>query len=104
MQKLRMFAIGVLCLSLLTATLGCRTPAGRSPGQVIDDSTITTKIKGGLIQDPYLSVFTISVKTFEGTVTLMGAVDSQFSKDRASALAQTVDGVVQVNNHIVVRQ
>jgi hyperosmotically inducible protein len=71
---------------------------------VIDDSTITTKIKGGLIQDPYLSVFTISVKTFEGTVTLMGSVDSQFAKDRAGALTQTIDGVVQVNNHIIVRQ
>ncbi|MDY6953688.1 MAG: BON domain-containing protein, partial [Thermodesulfobacteriota bacterium] len=71
---------------------------GRSPGQVIDDATITTKVKAKLYKDDVLKGFAVSVHTFKGTVTLLGAVDTPKQMELAEKRAQSVDGVAAVNN------
>jgi hypothetical protein len=58
----------LLCAGLLFFFWSCQTPAGRTVGQVVDDSTITTKVKAKIFQDSILKGFAISVKTFEGEV------------------------------------
>jgi hyperosmotically inducible periplasmic protein len=93
----------VICLGLICSLCSCRTAAGRSTGQVIDDMNLTTVIKTRIFNDPYLSGFAVSVDTFQGNVTLTGAVESEFAKKRATELAETVDGVRKVNNLLVVR-
>lgn len=103
MRRWKSVALMLICLTLLSGIVSCRTPAGRSAGQVLDDSVISTTLKGRLFHDPYLSGFAVSVETFEGEVTLMGSVPSDFAKDRATAIAQTVDGVRKVNNHLIVK-
>ena len=90
--------VAVLLAGLLLTVLGCHTPAGRSAGQVVDDATITTVVKKRLFEDKVLSGFSISVKTFQGEVTLTGAVDSAGEKERATSLTWGVNGVVKVNN------
>jgi len=87
-------------VSILCVFCSCQTPAGRTAGQVVDDGTITTKVKGKIFNDDLVSGFTISVKTFEGEVTLTGAVDTQEAKDRAGQLASDTVGVRKVNNLI----
>lgn len=94
----------VLVLILLQFLLSCTTPAGRTPGEVIDDTNITATIKRKLFEDPYLSGFAISVTTFKGEVTLTGAVDNQFEKDRAKAIAESIVGVRKVNNLLEIRK
>ncbi|MDY6990250.1 MAG: BON domain-containing protein [Thermodesulfobacteriota bacterium] len=90
---------GMLLVSVIfIAMAACSTPAGRSPGQVIDDATITTKVKAKLYKDDVLKGFAVSVHTFKGTVTLLGAVDTPEQMQLAETRAQTVDGVVAVNN------
>jgi len=84
--------VGVISLS------SCRTPAGRTPGEVIDDATITAAVKAKLFRDPYLSGFAISVTTFKGEVTLTGAVGTEFQRERATAVARSVPGVRAVHN------
>ncbi len=79
------------------------TAAGRTPGQVLDDMNITTTIKSKIFNDPYLSGFAVSVDTFQGEVTLTGAVESEFAKNRATELAQSIYGVHKVNNLLIVR-
>lgn len=83
--------------------LACQTPAGRSAGEVIDDATITTKVKAKLLDDSILQGFAISVETFEGEVTLTGAVDTQDQKQRAAEIARSVSGVRKVNNLLKVK-
>lgn len=101
-RKMRQF--GVLMAILLTIGLAaCQTPAGRSAGNVIDDSTITTKVKAKLFDDELLSGFAISVDTFDGQVTLTGAVDSEQLKDRAGSVASSVQGVKKVNNNLNIK-
>ena len=81
----------------------CQTPAGRSAGSVVDDATISTKIKAMLFDDRRLSGFAIAVETFEGEVTLTGAVNSQEDKESAGRLAASVRGVKAVNNLLKVK-
>jgi hyperosmotically inducible protein len=88
-------AFAVLVISCLVA---CQTPAGRTAGEVIDDATITTKVKAKLFDESILRGFAISVKTFEGEVTLTGGVDTNEQKDRVGEIARSVTGVRKVNN------
>ncbi|MFH1350057.1 MAG: BON domain-containing protein [Pseudomonadota bacterium] len=79
---------------------GCTTPAGRTTGEVIDDATITTKVKTKIFGDSVLKGFAISVETFQGEVTLTGGVRTQEEKDRAERIARDTVGVRKVYNLI----
>lgn len=100
----KMLPITVILLLLLVPVLsGCYTPAGRSTGQVVDDTTIGTKVKAKLFDEDSLSGFAIDVQVFEGTVTLTGAVDSTDDKAQAERVTRSVRGVTDVNNLLKVR-
>ena len=96
-------AILVLIPLVLLSIVSCRTPGGRSAGNVVDDGTITTKVKTKIFEDQALKGFGISVETYEGDVTLTGGVDTSESKTRASEIARSVDGVRSVNNLLKIR-
>src|SRR5512138_3030009 len=55
---------------ILFCPLACSTPAGRSAVDVIDDSTITTKVKSKLLVRKEINLRPINVATREGAVTL----------------------------------
>jgi hyperosmotically inducible protein len=104
MKQPKYKGIAVLLLIIgFSALLACQTPAGRSTGEVIDDSTISTTIKAKFFGDDQLSGLAISVKTFEGEVTLTGAVKSAKQKNRATNIAQSVTGVKAVNNLLKIK-
>lgn len=85
-------------LALLFFIAACQTPAGRSAGAVVDDATIGTKVKAKLFEDESLSGFAINADTFQGEVTLTGAVETSENITRAAEIAHSVDGVKRVNN------
>ena len=91
-------------LFYVMAFAACSTPGGRSAGQVVDDAAITTKVKTKLFQDDLLNGFAISVQTFSGKVTLIGAVDTSSQKELAESRARSVAGVVGVNNLLDVKK
>ena len=74
----------------------------RGAGAVASDSAITTKIKSKYAADSVVSVFDIGVRTWNGTVTLSGAVGSYVARDQAELLAKSTGGVKAVNNYIIV--
>ena len=73
------------------------TPEQRSTGEVIDDTAITTKVKTGLLGDPMVSAFAISVETSRGVVSLTGIVNSAGERARAIQIAQETGGVRRVD-------
>ena len=73
-------------------------------GDKIDDATITAKVKTALIAEPGLKALQINVDTANGVVTLSGAVDSPTNLDRATQVAQAVQGVKSVDNRLTVKQ
>jgi hyperosmotically inducible periplasmic protein len=77
---------------------GCAaTPEQRSTGEIIDDTAITTKVKTGLLGDPMVSAFAISVETSRGVVSLTGIVNSAGERTRAIQIAQETGGVRRVD-------
>jgi hyperosmotically inducible periplasmic protein len=73
-------------------------------GGAISDAAITTAVKGKYLIDDTLKGLEISVDTEQGVVTLTGSVQSDTARDLATQIAQTVDGVVSVNNQLTVVQ
>lgn len=71
--------------------------------QVVDDAAITTALKAKFVADADLKALDISVDTVGGVVTLTGMAPSATAKDRATAIARTVDGVSNVNNNLTVQ-
>ncbi len=94
----------IASLILGLTVVSCRTPAGRSTGQVIDDGTITTEVKAKLLEQSMLKGMAISVQTFEGKVTLIGAVDTPEQKSAAEQTARSVKGVTGVNNNLEIKK
>ncbi len=91
-------------LAVLFLSFACRTPAGRTPGMVIDDGTITTKVKSDLLANNITRGLAITVSTFEGQVTLTGAVDNEEQKKTAEDITKKVYGVKKVNNLIQIKK
>lgn len=66
------------------------------------DATITTKINVALVADEQLKALKIDVDTKDGKVVLTGTAPDAGSRDRATAIAKAVDGVVDVDNRLSV--
>jgi len=82
----------VVTAPLMTA--GC----GKTIGERLDDTTITTRVKTSMLNEPGINGSTIDVETYRGVVTLSGRVKSQAEHDQAVSLARRVDGVSDVKD------
>lgn len=83
----------VLVLAAILSA-GC----GKTVGEAIDDTTITTRVKTAMLNDPAVGGLRIDVDTFKGVVTLSGRVKSEAERNQALALARGIDGVVEVKD------
>jgi hyperosmotically inducible protein len=72
-------------------------------GDKAGDAAITAKVKTALIGEPGLKALKIDVDTANGVVTLTGSVDSPQNLDRATQVAQAVEGVKSVDNRLNVK-
>ncbi|OSZ71476.1 BON domain-containing protein [Hydrogenophaga sp. IBVHS1] len=82
--------------------------AGSQAGQAVSDGAsdmaITAKVNAALAADDKLSALKINVDTEAGRVALKGTAPDADSRDRATTLAAAVDGVVAVDNRLVVQK
>jgi hyperosmotically inducible protein len=77
------------------------TPAsGANSG--MDDTTITSRVKTVLLNDPQVAATKIDVSTAGGVVTLSGSVKSKADETRAIELARQVTGVRDVKSMLLV--
>src|ERR671919_3275262 len=83
---------------LLPLTVAC----GKTVGETIDDTTITTRVKTAMLNDPGVGGLRIDVDTFKGAVTLSGRVKSEAEKQQAISLARSIDGVTEVKDALQV--
>jgi osmotically-inducible protein OsmY len=98
MLRLKIF----IATALIAGLLGC-AGAGQKSGEFVDDSTITTKVKTKLFNDPVTSGWNITVITKNGVVQLAGFVKTGQEKDRAGDIARGVNGVKSVKNNLVIK-
>lgn len=71
-------------------------------GSKAKDAVITTSVNAELAKDSQLSALRIDVDTVEGRVALKGTAPDSASRERATKLAQRVDGVKAVDNQLTV--
>lgn len=89
------------CSLLIAACMA--SPHGESPGEYIDSSTTTTKVKTSLVDALGSSGFAVKVKTYKDEVQLSGYVDTPLIKQRAESVTAGVPGVKNVRNDIIVK-
>jgi hyperosmotically inducible protein len=82
------------------AEQGVQVPG--SLARTVDDATITASVKTALAADPALSALRIDVTTRDGVVTLEGPAPNAQARERAQVLAAAPEGVVRVDNRLVV--
>ena len=81
--------------------------AGRATDAIADktrDMAITAEVKSLLARDDQLKALQIDVDTAGGAVILRGPAPSTAARQRATQLAQSVTGVVRVENQLVVQR
>ncbi len=93
-----LFATSLLALS------GCAsTGNGDSPGQYLDDSVITAKVKASIFNEPTIKASEINVETYKGDVQLSGFVADPTDASKAVEIARGVKGVTSVKNDVRVK-
>jgi osmotically-inducible protein OsmY len=63
-------------------------------------SDLRTQVQTAFLQDDFLQDFGIEILDSNGVITLRGVVPTIEARERAEALARTVDGVTSVINEI----
>jgi osmotically-inducible protein OsmY len=101
-MKRTWFALSTATAGLVGLTLGGTSPSAaadesRPPADVVQEQQIHARLD----QAPDLRNNFLDVKVYDGIAVLEGAVDSEQEKDEAQQLAH-VDGILGVNNHLVV--
>lgn len=76
--------------------------AAASAAAAMNDAAITAAVKTALAADPTLSAVKIDVTTTEGIVRLDGPAPDARARERAEMLAGAPQGVVRVDNRLVV--
>jgi hyperosmotically inducible periplasmic protein len=94
--------VAVVSFALLSAS-GCAVTRGQeSVGAYVDDTAITTTVKGRYVGNPDVDATSIRVETLNGTVMLSGFAKNSSEKASAEAIAWKVNGVKLVKNQIAV--
>jgi hyperosmotically inducible protein len=65
---------------------------------------VTTKVKAKLFDDNIVRGASISVDTFEGNVTLTGAVENETQIEHTTAIVKSVYGVRKVSNLLMLKK
>lgn len=76
--------------------------AANQAGDKMKDAAITTKVNAELARDNDLSSLKINVDTNAGRVVLRGTAPNSEARDRATVIAQRVEGVLTVDNQLTV--
>jgi hyperosmotically inducible protein len=83
-----------------TATACAPTSEHRGTGEVVDDATLTARVKTALVKTDGVDALSINVNTYRGVVQLAGFVKDAEETRRAVEAARKVPGVVKVENSL----
>ncbi len=74
-----------------------------TPGDYIDDTVITAKVKAAMLEAPSLTSSEINVETSKGVVQLSGFVRSRADINKAVEIASGIKGVKSVRNDMILK-
>ena len=100
MNSKSLFAAVLFGSAVAVASVGCTHLGDKSAGEIVDDASITTKVKAKFVEDPLVKAMNIKVDTYQGVVQLSGFANSQAEADKAAQIARSTSGVKSVKNDI----
>jgi hyperosmotically inducible protein len=89
-------------LAAIALAVSAPTLAQKTAGNMVDDGSIVTSVKAGLVAEKGVPSTDINVEVYKGVVLLSGFVKTQAEKDAAGKVAQKSSGVTSVRNEIAV--
>jgi len=89
-------------MAAMLIALAVPAQAAKTTGEHVDDGTIQTSVKAGLLAEKGVPSNDVNVETYKGVVLLSGFVTTQEQKDAAGRVASGVSGVQQVRNQIAI--
>ena len=102
-------AVSIALISGCTAAKNTGVAAGAGVKEAAEqvagattDASITAAVKMKMADDPVVGAMGIDVDTSDGQVTLTGNVKSEAEREKAVAIAASVDGVTRVRSRLVV--
>ena len=94
----------VLVVFGLALFSGCASMTGRTTGEYIDDSNITTKANAIIVQDPDAQYLKIDVSSTDGNVVLGGFIHDKKAEERIVAKIRQIKGVKSVKSDLKVEE
>ena len=88
-----------------TQTSSSQDSTKETPGQYVDDATVTAKVKTAIASDVGVKAASnVNVETYRGVVQLSGFADSEDQAAKAVTAAKKVSGVRSVKNDIRIKR
>ena len=96
--------MAVLMVFGLALFSGCASMTGRTAGEYIDDSNITTEANAIIVQDPDARYLKIDVSSTQGNVVLDGFIHDKKAEERIVAKIRQIKGVISVKSNLKVEK
>jgi osmotically-inducible protein OsmY len=98
-MRTTLISTALIALAALS-TAGCSAEASRDLETAKMDARLTGRIEGMYLLNPHLNAYEITTVVENGVVHLVGTVESDIDRDLAAALAENVEGVIEVDNDL----
>ena len=100
----KVILLSVLVVFGLALFSGCATMTGRTAGEYIDDSNITSQVNGIIVKDPDAQYLKIDVSSTDGNVVLQGFIHDRTAEERIVAKIRQIKGVKSVKSDLKVEE
>ena len=100
----KVILLSVLVVFGLALFSGCATMTGRTAGEHMDDSSITTQVNGIIVKDPDAQYLKIDVSSTDGNVVLAGFIHDKKAEERIVAKIRQIKGVKSVKSKLEVEE
>jgi osmotically-inducible protein OsmY len=98
----KVILLSVLMVFGLALFSGCASLTGRTAGEYIDDSSITTEANAIIVKDPDAHYLKIDVSSTNGNVVLDGFIHDKKAEERIVAKIRQIKGVKSVQSNLKV--
>ena len=100
----KVILLSVLVVFGLALFSGCATMTGRTAGEYMDDSSITSQVNGIIVKDPDAQYLKIDVSSTNGNVVLAGFIHDKKAEERIVAKIKQINGVKSVKSNLKVEE
>jgi len=100
----KVILLSVLVVFGLALFSGCASLTGRTTGEYIDDSSITTQANAIIIKEPDAGYWKIDVSSTNGNGVLAGYIHDKTAEERIVAKIRQINGVKSVKSNLKVEE